>query len=120
MTGRPPNPIVTAVESPSAQRDRLMPDLACIAGGTMAALRPDRLLLAWLLTLAVWLGGAGWDLLADWTLPARADVVRESMLQQLQLGLPEETRPVPSPSGRVDGRALQALWMAARSAQPDS
>ncbi len=110
MTGRTPNPIVTAVESPRTMRDRLMPDLACVAGGAMAALRPDRLLLAWLLTLAVWLGGVGWDRLNDWGLPARADTVRESMLQQLQLGLPEESRPMPSSSGQVDGRALQQAF----------
>lgn len=110
MTDRTPNPIVTAVESRTSVRDRLMPDLSCVAAGAMAALRPDRLLLAWLMTLAVWFGGVGWDLLNDWSLPARAEVVRESMLQQLQLGLPEEARPTPSPSGDVDGRALQEAF----------
>ena len=106
-----PSPIVTMVARDSDLRPRLRDDLSCVAAGTMAALRPDRLLIAWLMLALLWLGGTLWDARASMDLPARTAAPRDGLVQQLVVMLPEDQRPVVGDDGRIDGRSLQAAFV---------
>ena len=106
-----PSPIVTMVARDSDLKPRLRDDLSCVAAGTMAALRPDRLLIAWLMLALIWLGGTLWDASTSMDLPARTEAPRDGLVQQLVVMLPEEQRPVIRDDGRIDGRSLQAAFV---------
>jgi hypothetical protein len=105
-----PTPIVTMVARDSDLKPRLRDDLACVAAGTMAALRPDRLLIAWVMLALLWLGGATWDASTPMDLPSRTETPRDGLVQQLIVMLPEEQRPIVTGDGQIDGRDLQAAF----------
>ncbi|MAD77840.1 MAG: hypothetical protein CMJ51_00535, partial [Planctomycetaceae bacterium] len=106
-----PTPIVTMVARDSDLKPRLRDDLACVAAGTMAALRPDRLLIAWVMLALLWLGGALWDANSPLDLPSRSAAPRNDLVQQLIVMLPEAQRPLVTGDGEIDGRDLRASFI---------
>ncbi|MEC8320621.1 MAG: hypothetical protein VX012_04375 [Planctomycetota bacterium] len=110
MSQPPSNPIVTVAVDESLLEHPIRDDAGCVASASMAALRPDRLFVAFLAVLVLWGTGLLWDSLSPTRIPPVAGIDGELVLRELVRGLPEEDRPTGWEVDPIDGRTLEALF----------
>lgn len=85
-------PIVTVLSDRSALEPRIRDDAACVASAATAAMRPDRLLLAFLALMLLWGAGAAWDAVLGGDLSLGMHAEGNEVLGDLIRQLPEERR----------------------------
>lgn len=85
-------PIVTVLSDRSALEPRLRDDAACVASAATAAMRPDRLLLAFLALMLLWAAGSVWDAVQEPELSLAVNTGVDGVLGDLIRQLPEERR----------------------------
>ena len=103
-------PVVTVLTDRSALEPRLCEDAACVASASTAALRPDRLLLAFIALSSIWFVGLLWDALGSANLPSVAGEQGNVILRELLRGLPEEQRPDGWELEEIDGKDVQRAF----------
>jgi hypothetical protein len=110
VTNPTEKPVVTVLSDRSALEPKLSEDAACVASAATAAMRPDRLLVAFVTLLLLWCSGMLWDSVRHAGLPAQTGEGAEMVLRELVRGLPEEKRPEGWETDSIDGRDIELLF----------
>ena len=84
-------PVVTVLSDRAAFEPKLREDAACVASASTAALRPDRLLVAFLALLLLWLVGLIWDAQNETRIPPAAGAQGHVHMRELLRGLPRRS-----------------------------
>ena len=100
-------PVVTVLSDRSALEPKFCEDAACVASASTAALRPDRLLLAFIALLLLWIAGVVWDALGVTNLPPAGGEQGDVVMRELLRGLPEEQRPEGWELETIDGKVVR-------------
>ena len=103
-------PVVTVLSDRAAFEPKLREDAACVASASTAALRPDRLLVAFLALLLLWLVGLIWDAQNETRIPPAAGAQGHVHMRELLRGLPEEKRPEGWELQTIDGRVVREVF----------
>ena len=107
VTNPTEKPVVTVLSDRSALEPKLSEDAACVASAATAAMRPDRLLVAFVTLLLLWCSGMLWDSVRHAGLPAQTGEGAEMVLRELVRGLPEG----------ADARSRSERWLALLDAE---